>query len=66
MNIIKRNSGDELNYSPKCRICGFQTTIDEFVSECWLSIKTELPHNQHGDTGIWVCPDCIAKKANVS
>ena len=51
--------------SPKCHICGFQTIFDMFCSEAWLQIPYSVDDGEHGNI-IWVCPDCIAKKANVS
>lgn len=57
---------DKSYKSPVCHICGFHTTVDRFCSEAWLQIPTEEPYNQHGDKLIWVCPDCIAKKANAN
>ena len=50
---------DKTYLSPKCQNCGFQTTVDGFVSDCWLQLIVD-------DKSIWVCPDCIAKKANAN
>ena len=57
---------DKYHLTPVCQLCGAQNPIDGFVPACWLQIETEEPYNQHGDKIIWVCPDCIAKKANAN
>ena len=54
---------DKAYLGPKCKVCDFQPTVDKFVSECWLSVDIST----HGPIDlIWICPDCIAKKANAN